>query len=54
MDNTDVVYCTTFFTNMFDMNTFDLHIGPVRLNVHRWFTVRFCIPHVPLPMPLSS
>ncbi|KDN49940.1 hypothetical protein K437DRAFT_74193 [Tilletiaria anomala UBC 951] len=33
----DVVYGSAFFSDMMDFNTFDLHIGPVRINVHRFF-----------------
>ena len=33
----DVVYGTSFFSNLFDFNTFDLSIGPVHINVHPFF-----------------
>ncbi|EPQ31830.1 uncharacterized protein PFL1_00029 [Pseudozyma flocculosa PF-1] len=33
----DVVYATSFFTDAMDFNTFNLGIGPVRLNLHRFF-----------------
>ena len=36
---TDVVYGAAFFSDMMDFNTFDLHIGPVRINVARFFKV---------------
>ena len=34
----DVVYGASFFTDAFDFNTFNLGIGPVRLNIARFFT----------------
>lgn len=33
----DVVYGASFFTNLFDFNTFDLNIGPVHINVKPFF-----------------
>lgn len=33
----DVVYGASFFTDAMDFNTFNLGIGPVRINVARWF-----------------
>ena len=33
----DIVYGASFFTNLFDFNTFDLNIGPVHINVHPFF-----------------
>lgn len=33
----DVVYATSFFTPMCDLNTFDLAIGPVRINLDQFF-----------------
>lgn len=33
----DVVYGASFFTDAMDFNTFNLGIGPVKLNVARWF-----------------
>ena len=33
----DVVYGASFFSNMMDFNTFDLNIGPVRINVDPFF-----------------
>lgn len=33
----DVVYGASFFTDAFDFNTFNLSLGPVSLNVARWF-----------------
>ncbi|EST09741.1 Protein of unknown function DUF1769 [Kalmanozyma brasiliensis GHG001] len=33
----DVVYGASFFTDAMDFNTFNLGIGPVKLNVAKWF-----------------
>lgn len=33
----DVVYGASFFTDAMDFNTFNLGIGPVKLNVGKWF-----------------
>lgn len=33
----DVVYGTSFFSNLFDFNSFDLSIGPVHINVYPFF-----------------
>ncbi|KOS14896.1 hypothetical protein Malapachy_0942 [Malassezia pachydermatis] len=33
----DVVYGASFFSNLFDFNTFDLNIGPVHINVNPFF-----------------
>lgn len=35
--DTDVVYGASFFSNLMDFNTFDLSIGPVRINVNPFF-----------------
>ncbi|WFD30263.1 hypothetical protein MSPP1_001280 [Malassezia sp. CBS 17886] len=35
--NPDIVYGASFFSNLFDFNTFDLSIGPVRMNVSAFF-----------------
>ncbi|KAM0750174.1 DUF1769-domain-containing protein [Meredithblackwellia eburnea MCA 4105] len=34
----DVVYTTSFFTNFCDLNTFELRMGPVHLNIAKYFT----------------
>lgn len=33
----DVVYGASFFTDACDLNTFNLSLGPVSLNIARWF-----------------
>jgi hypothetical protein len=33
----DVVYGASFFTDAMDFNTFNLGIGPVKINVAKWF-----------------
>ncbi|KAK4055050.1 hypothetical protein OIO90_003391 [Microbotryomycetes sp. JL221] len=33
----DIVYTASFFTPFADLNTFDLKLGPVNMNVSRWF-----------------
>ncbi|PWZ02939.1 hypothetical protein BCV70DRAFT_183446 [Testicularia cyperi] len=34
----DVVYGASFFTDAFDFNTFGMSIGPVKINIAKWFT----------------
>ncbi|KAK4699146.1 hypothetical protein P7C70_g7119, partial [Phenoliferia sp. Uapishka_3] len=34
----DVVYTTSFFTNFCDLNTFELRMGPVHLNIAKYFS----------------
>ncbi|CAO1629210.1 unnamed protein product [Sympodiomycopsis kandeliae] len=36
--NPDVVYAASFFTDSFDFNTFNLSLGPVSLNIAKFFT----------------
>ncbi|SNX81416.1 uncharacterized protein MEPE_00121 [Melanopsichium pennsylvanicum] len=44
----DVVYGASFFTDAMDFNTFNLGIGPVKLNLAKWFK------HMPVRYTLRS